>query len=276
MAVCFITQLDAVASSESLRVFGGVSGDFEGQLSLGQNYFVVWTDSSKTKYRIKDGYLRNSNGIDIEGVSDDTTITKAIAKSGKIARLTLLNKEDLKSIAIAPMWHLGDFKGCVNLTTLPVGNAKGDIGGLSDTKLASIGFTENADVYGELAEVPSTMHTINGLENSAKNRITYKDADARAESNSLAIYIPYPTVKTFASKQDLENYLIASAKCAYGRSGNPKIEGLQNVSLSQKAKEAVWLLKNKMYANVGDTQRTSGSYFTIEGVDLTGVSEPNW
>lgn len=279
MNKCLITKLDAIASNDSLDVFGGVTAQIEGEKSLGQNYYVVWTDSSKTKYKIKNGYLVTSGGEQIEGVTTKTNVIKAMSKNGEVATLSLLNKEYLSKINVAMPLKLNGFRGCVNLEKLVGTYLVGDIEGLADVKLTDITLSNNADVYGELSALSPTITTIISLHQAANNRITYKDANIRANSNCLMTFMEFPATNTFVAQEDLENYLIASACCAYGGRGSGFKIRFDNLTyqLSRKAKEALWFLQNKMYANVGDAERTAGTYFAISGVDISDItSEPNW
>lgn len=272
---CLVTRLAGVASDATLPVFNAIKYTIDTEVGVNQNYFTKWTDSSFTKLKIQNGYFLK-DGKRVDGITTDAFVVKAVPNTTEAA-LYLMNKENLvQSIVDAP-FNLRDLEGCHNLVEISCRKAYGDIAGLSSNKLREIGFSNNANVYGDLSRISPSICQITSLHLAGAKKMTYTKGE-RANSNNIAVNIIYP-IECFATLEDVENYLIASAKCAFAneRTTNKMFITEKGNQLSRKAREAVWYLTNKMYANIGDTQRTNGTYFTISGVDISDITaDPNW
>lgn len=272
---CLVTRLAGVASDATLPVFNAIKYTINTEVGVNQNYYTKWTDSSFTKLKIQNGYFLK-DGKRVDGITTDAFVAQAVPNTTEAA-LYLMNKENLvQSLVVAP-FNLRDLEGCHNLVGISCGKAYGDIAGLSSNKLREIGFSNNANVYGDLSRISPSICQITSLHVAGAKKMTYTKGE-RANSNNIAVNIIYP-MECFATMEDVENYLIASAKCAFNAQRSTVILDIteKGDQLSRKAREAVWYLTHKMYANIGDTQRTNGTYFTISGVDISDItSDPNW
>lgn len=272
---CLVTRLASVASDANLPVFNAIRFTIDSQVPLNQNYYTKWSDSAYTKIKIQNGYFVDADGNRHEEIVTSPQIIKAVPNASGSCHLYLMNKEKLTNVIITHPFNLSNLVGCDNLQSITCSKAQGDVAGLANVKLGEIHLSENANVFGDVAAISPTIYQVLSLESAGNKKMTYTK-DMRADSSNLAVNVIYPAA-CFATKEDVENYLIASAKCAFGNRTITLMELSSSLSYSQKAKEAVWYLKNKMYANVGDSKRTPGTYFNITGIDISSItSDPNW
>lgn len=272
---CLVTRLAGVASDATLPVFNAIKYTIDTEVGVNQNYYTKWTDSSFTKLKIQNGYFLK-DGKRVDGITTDAFVAQAVPNTTEAA-LYLMNKENLVQSLVGAPFNLRDLEGCYSLEKISCGKAYGDIAGLSSNKLKDVGFSIANSVYGDVSKVSPTLRQITSLHVAGAKKMTYTDG-VRSDSSNVAVNVIYP-MNCFATLEDVENYLIASAKCAFANERSTTIIEITEKGslLSRKAREAIWYLRHKMFANIGDTQRTNGTYFTISGVDISDItSDPNW
>lgn len=172
---------------------------------------------------------------------------------------------------------LSDFKNAANgYMSLVVPNSEelvGDVASIfnANTHTVQFGFDASRDnITCDMSDFTSAP-LLQRFSISYKE-IEYSDAELRASKDFVAIACD----GFFKTDADADNYLIATSKCRWnGKLGRGYYDMLinikkENYTPSSDALAAIQYLKSNMFLNQTDTERTSGTYFTVK---INGVAQ---
>lgn len=291
---CLVTQLNEAVENNDLMFFNALRYKVK---TMGRiAYYAKFSPVSFRKARIINGVFADVNdvslGTEISGASYDNTRKIILDEGQEYAIVIIENKGNITSMDLANLFPGGIYSQInteefANISSLSGGvfslrGLVGDIANLANiaakqlVDYPSVEGSAETKLYGDMSLLNASVAHLP----TSVTKVCSFTAGNRSDSNNNAFSC---LSSTWRSPQDLENFLVAQAKCAW----NPDVRGSNYLKtirpsipasqVTQLMKEACWYLHNKMYANLGDVTRTSGTYFTIDTIDYSDITEdPGW
>lgn len=291
---CLVTQLNEAVENNDLMFFNALRYKVKTMGIL--PWYARYSPTSSRKARIINGVFADENdvslGTEVSGASYDKTRKLILNEGQEYAIVILENKDSLTSVDMANLFPGGIYSQInteefANIFSFSGGvfslrGLVGDIANLANiaakqlVDYPSVEGSAETQLYGDMSLLnASVAHLPTSI-----TKVCSFTAGNRSDSNNNAFSC---LSSNWRSPQDLENFLVAQAKCAW----NPDVRSANFMKaitatipasqVTQLMKEACWYLHNKMYANLGDVTRTTGTYFNIPYIDYSDITEdPGW